>query len=83
MAISEGSGSVDVNYPSGYTKDNCVAIAVGMDIYSNTMSYISASTLHIFEVRLKSSNISIKCNAFEGTGTSTTKNFKVVLMKVS
>lgn len=83
ITLSEGSGSIDVTYPSGYTKDNCIAIAMGMDIFNNTISFYSASSSHIFEVRLKSTNISVRCTSLDGVGTSTTKNYKVVLMKVS
>ena len=83
ISLSNGSGNVEVNYPSGYTKDNCVVIAVGMDIFTNTISYYSASTSHIFEVRLKGSKISVECESLDGVGSSTTKNYKVVLMKVS
>lgn len=82
MTLSEGSGSIDVNYPPGFTKDNCVAITMGMDIFNNTISFCSANP-HIFEVRLKPSNIGVRCTSLDGVGTSTTKNYKVVLMKVS
>ena len=85
MSLSNGSGSTTKSYPTGFTKDNCVAIAVGMDIMGNSNSIISYTSAvgHLFEVRLTSSNISIRCSSVDGVGSSSTKNFTVVLMKIS
>ena len=83
ISMSNGSGSADINYPSGFNKDNSVVISIGLDISaSGIFSYMSYADTSLYEVRMLSSNIFVKLSSPDGIGTSSTKNFKVILMKV-
>lgn len=80
--LSKGSGTVTLNYPNSYNSDNCIPLAVGIDIIAaNYYNYYSANTMQ-FEARLASSGIVVKVNSSDGVGTSSTKNVKVVLLKI-
>lgn len=82
ISLSNGSGNTTLNYPNGFNKDNCVVLTVAINIYGEKIfSYNSASQM-IFEGRLTDNNISVRCTAIDGVGTSTTKNCKVILMKI-
>ena len=82
ISLSKGSGSVSLNYPNGYNSNNCIPLAVGIDIMAtNYYSYYSVNTMQ-FEIRLASSNIAVNVDSSDGVGTSGTKNVKVVLMKI-
>ena len=82
ISLSKGSGSVTLNYPNGYNADNCIPLAVGIDIMAaNYYSYYSVNTMQ-FEARLTGSGIVVKVDSSDGVGTSSSKNVKVVLMKI-
>lgn len=83
ITLTNGSGLLTLNYPEGFTASNCVPIATGIDIMAaGYYSYNTASGM-VFETRLAANNIHVDCNPLEGVGPSSTKNVKVVLMKVS
>ena len=84
ISLSNGTGSVTIDYPAGFSYNNCVVIALGFDIYGNdAYDYISeTSSPLLFEARLTSSGIIIKSNSLEGVGTTSTKKYKLVLMKI-
>ena len=81
--LTNGEGSVDVNYPSGFNKDNCVCIAAGF-AYQTTIGYIYDGYMDGgFEVRFKTDRMT--CIAYtvgQGAGPSGAKPIRIVLMKV-
>ena len=82
ISLSKGSGSVTLNYPNGYNASNCIPLATGIDIMAtNYYSYYSVNTMQ-FETRLTASGIVVNVDSSDGVGTSSTKNVKVVLMKI-
>ena len=85
ISLSNGTGDVTVNYPEGFNYSNCAVISIGIAIYGNNIyDYFSeTSSPLLFTARLNQNNIVIKSNALEGVGTSTTKQFKLVIMKTS
>ena len=85
ISLSNGTGDVTVNYPKGFNYSNCAVISIGIAIYGNNIyDYFSeTSSPLLFTARLNQNNIVIKSNALEGVGTSTTKQFKLVIMKTS
>lgn len=83
ISLTNGSGMVALNYPDEFANNNCVPIATGVDLMaSGYYSYVSASEM-IIETRLASNNIQVLVDAIDNVGPSSTKNVKVVLMKVS
>lgn len=76
-------GQGNINYPAGYTRDNCVPISVG--IYNNIdprWDYFN-SLKNNLTVSLYSSTISVLINAINTESITTgTYNVKVVLMKI-
>ena len=80
ISFTNGSGAVEVDYPSGFNAYNCVPIAFGVDIMlANSFSFFSCSKT-LYDVRLGPNKISIACNAYDDVGTSNTKNFQLILM---
>ena len=81
--LTNGEGSVDVNYPSGFNKDNCVCIAAGF-AYQTTIGYIYDGYMDGgFEVRFKTDRMTcIAYTAGQGAGPSGAKPIRIVLMKV-
>lgn len=81
--LTNGEGSVDVNYPSGFNKDNCVCIAAGF-AYQTAIGYIYDGYMDGgFEVRFKTDRMT--CIAYtggQGAGPSGAKPIRIVLMKV-
>lgn len=84
IPLTNGSGNVNTNYPTGFNSSNCVVISIGIDIMSNNYYTFnnSSSTSSIFEVRFSSENINIRVKSIDRIGTSNTKNYKLVLMKI-
>ena len=80
--LTNGAGSTTLNYPSGFDANNCIAIATGIDIRAtNYYSYNSDSTM-IFSTRLTQSNVQVVVHNQDSVGSSSTKNVRVVLMKI-
>lgn len=81
--LTNGEGSVDVNYPSGFNKDNCVCIAAGF-AYQTAIGYIYDGYMDGgFEVRFKTDRMTcIAYTAGQGAGPSGAKPIRIVLMKV-
>lgn len=84
ISLSNGSGQANVNYPNGFNSSNCVVIALGIDIYANGKFsfYGDAGNPVIYEARLTGSNVLVKVKALDSIGTSNTKQYKLVLMKI-
>ena len=84
ITLSNGSGSVNFNYPTGYNKNNCVPIAAGT-IYTSSGNYgfgFVQSSIGT-GVIMADSEISLRVNPISGTGATGTYNCKVVLMKTN
>lgn len=75
------SGMNNIAYPEGYTKDNCIVISLAMQYDSGPWEYqyahndIEISCL----VKLTDSNIYLQDNNMGAT----TRNYKIVLMKIA
>ena len=84
ITLSNGSGSVNFNYPTGYNKNNCVPIAAGT-IYTSSGHYGFGfvQTSMGTGVIMADSQISLRVNPIGGTGATGTYNCKVVLMKTN
>ena len=83
ISLTNGTGTTTIDYPTGFDASNCVPVATGINLMAtNYFSFSSASTM-VYETRLASSNIVVNCTSIDGVGSSSTKNVKVVLMKVS
>lgn len=81
ISLTNGTGSTNLNYPTGFDSTNCVAVSVGLTIVT-PYSYFSYDNM-VFSARLTTSNIVVTCTAVDNVGSTATKNVKVVLMKVS
>ena len=76
------SGQGNINYPSGYTKDNCIPIAVGLYRANERWDYFN-SLKNNLTVSLYSSTISVNFDAISTETIATgTYNVKVILMKI-
>lgn len=89
---SERPGSTTIDYPSGFTKDNCVPIAFGINregysewglnfygVYEGSVDLIRVSFNRA--INLNTDNISVR--VINPVTSSITVNYKIVLMKVS
>lgn len=75
ISLSEGKGSTTVSYPTGYTKDNSVIISATVEITTNV------PTSEKIWTRLASNHINIT-SAYD-TGPTASRNYKLVLMKIT
>lgn len=85
IEISNGVGSVNFNYPSGYNQNNCVPIAGGTTFNSqNQIAFGQALNGSLLTgVRLNATSITFSTSTPGGTGPSGTYSCKVVLMKIN
>lgn len=86
ITLESSGGSANVNYPTGFTKDNCIVVACG--ITYNSAGYRAFGTVQASVstgARLNSSSITVCCYPVQAsTGSPTgTFNYKLVLMKIS
>lgn len=86
ITLESTGGSANVNYPTGFTKDNCIVLACG--ITYNSAGYRAFGTVQASVstgARLNSSSITVGCYPVQSdTGSPTgTFNYKLVLMKIS
>ena len=85
ITITKGSGNVNVNYPQGYTQNNCVPISAGCK-YSGADRYAFGAfqSTGSTGVYLNTSNVTFNVSAFDlEIGPSGTYPFKIVLMKIA
>ena len=93
ITISSGASSygvVNVNYPSGFNKDNCVPVSIGVSWYKvgdssdSTLDYNTCDHKATYNVRLTSSKVGLSVQQLNGTiYQAGTYKYKIVLMKVS
>lgn len=86
ITLTNTGGSTNVDYPSGFTKDNCIVIACG--ITYNSAGYRAFGTVQAAVstgARLNSSSITVGCFPIQSATSSPTGTFdyKLVLMKIS
>ena len=81
--LTNGDGQLDLSYPSGFNKDNCVCIAAGL-AFQNAIGYIFNDYPYgSFEVRFKTDRITcIVGDNGQVTGPTGAKPVRIVLMKV-
>ncbi len=81
ISLSNGSGNVQINYPSGFNMNNCVPISYGC-VYNSGgwwgFGYVQSAIST--GVRLSSSSLTFYA---DGGAISGNQNYKVVLMKIS
>ena len=85
ITLEASGGSVNVDYPSGFTKDNCVVIASG--ITYNSAGFRAFGTVQATVstgARLNSNSITVCCYPASSGQVSPegTFNYKLVLLKV-
>lgn len=79
---------VTINYPSGFTKDNCIPIAIGISTLTSQIAYgdyiSSGSTLAGIpgEYQLLLSSYNIRLRVMKNND-RTSVNYKIVLLKIS
>ena len=86
------NGSKEINYPSGYNKDNCVVLAVGISGATTTNQEFAYGFLNNMSdayvlggigrtVKLREDYIDFRVHIQLETA-ATTRNYKIVLMKI-
>lgn len=73
ISLTSGVGQQSINYPSGFTKDNCVAISSNIQYTSNW----SPDGNHVI---LGSNTVILNSSTNGPTGN---KNYRIVLMKIA
>ena len=82
MTLDNGEGSIVINYPEGFTADNCVVIGVGIDHSSSSAVLgFGATSTKTSGAQLYASNIKIISTANGETGPTGDVGYKIVLMK--
>jgi hypothetical protein len=85
ITLSNGSGNTSqVALPSGFTKDNCVVVAVGVAYQLATVLDYGGHSTATFNVRITSSNqyyLNVIVIGSSG-GPSGSRAYKIVMMKV-
>lgn len=85
ITLESTGGSVTINYPNGFTKDNCVVIASGITYNSGGWRAFGTVQAAVSTgARLNLQGITVGCYPLQGSGGPTgTFNYKLVLMKIS
>lgn len=75
-------GSGNINYPTGYTRDNCIPLSIGMQV--NGAYRFGGNMMGTTYVELNASVISVLVDSWNSSGMAA-GNYpvKVILMKVS
>lgn len=83
--LSNGAGSSKVSYPSGFTKDNCVPISIGVNglIASGVYDYFQCGSSYTFGARFLDDGINLSCGAIVSSSKSGSYTIKCVLMRIS
>lgn len=85
IQLSNGAGNATIEYPSGFTRENCVSISVGLDIIGtdNFSYFFNGTSNSCFEVRLGPENLFLNAKSITGSGSSNLKQYRIVLMKIN
>lgn len=84
ITLQNGAGKTQIDYPEGFTKDNCVVISAGC-------SYASTGVIGFGFVQstfgtgaiLSNNKIAFVGNSIDGEGPTGNYKFKIALMKIS
>lgn len=84
VTLSNGNGSVKVNYPSGFTKTNCRVVSLFAEGFydDGTITFNTSMSTHVFGVNFSNNNISLSCTTMLSSGSSRTITMTAILMKV-
>lgn len=87
------SGTKELNYPSGFNKDNCVVISIGIggsasleesisfgDMGNLASAYLAGAIQR--NVELRADKIVFRANYEESGPATQTRKYKIVLMKI-
>lgn len=84
ISLNDGSGNTFADYPSGFNRNNCVPISIGV-ITSTDGSYAFFGEGFLynlkFSAKLMDANINVESSSIDDYGPSGSKNFIIVLMK--
>ena len=83
VELKNGVGKTSINYPTGCNKNNCIPFLAGLNTSSTYYDYGNIQSTCVTGVRMTDSNIEFNCGAPGDVGPSGTKNFRVVIMKIS
>lgn len=86
ITINNGNGIVSVDYPTGFSQQNCVPISYGFNYVTDGtwLGFGVISGTFSTGVRLTSTKVTFMVNTLlSGGGKSFTSNYKLVLMKIS
>lgn len=82
ITLSNGTGEVELSYPSSYNANNTVLLSVAIN-FANGYAIGQYASFAEFYAMLKSNSIKVSCsNASSSSGPSKTCPVKVVLMKI-
>lgn len=84
VTLENGAGLARVDYPEGFTKDNCVVISAGCQ-YASTgvIGFGFVQSTFGTGATLSGNKIAFVANSIDEIGPSGTYPFKVVLMKIN
>ena len=86
ITINNGNGIVSVDYPTGFSQQNCVPVSYGFNYVTDGtwLGFGVISGIYSTGVRLTSTKVTFMVNTLlSGGGKSFTSNYKLVLMKIS
>lgn len=81
ISLTDGSGNVSINYPTGFNSSNCVPIAMALKV-ANVYSYGYPASSYVLNTRLFDNNIGFNVSSLVSVTGSNTYDYKIVLMKV-
>lgn len=82
ITLTNGQGNVELDYPSGFSKDNCVVISAELAMFTSRYDYNIASSTIGVGVQLANKVNVTATPLITVTQAASTKPVKVVLMKV-
>lgn len=83
VELKNGVGSTSIDYPTGCNKNNCIPFLSGLNTSGTYYDYGNIQSTCVTGVRMTDSNIQFNCGAHDDIGPTGTKNFRVVIMKIS
>lgn len=82
--VSKGTGTVDINYPAGFTNTNCTVIAVGIShgVSTSDVLFFGTSGDRTTGAVLYSNKIRVSTSSNDNVGPTGDLKYKIVLMKI-
>lgn len=82
ITLENGNGTVEINYPTGFNKENTVFINAWVEIagvrYNNNIAGTSVTGLQLY-----AENMTFTVSSFENVGSSGEKNFGLTILKIA